>query len=326
MTILTNGIDWGSRLSGEAVTYFFAPPRETYATPVGRVTTEQWTAYERQQFAEALATFETFTNLDFTEASSRQAADLTLVNWAGERTDRSASSALRATKYAGTGAFNDEGRGWDGNPGGGLEQGGYGFITMIHEVGHGLGLAHPHDRGGTSTVFPGVTERLRRLRRLRPEPGHLHHDVLQRRLADRAARHLAERRLRLPGHADGDRHRRAPGEVRRQHQLPPRERHLHPADRQRVRHLLQLPLGRRRHRHDPGRRDGARRRHRPPRRDLAGRERRGRFRVVRARHPRRLHDRQRRRDRERRRRPRGRPAHRQRGRERPRRAATATTA
>ena len=28
---------------------------------------------------------------------------------------------------------------------------------MIHEVGHGLGLAHPHDRGGTSTVFPGVT-------------------------------------------------------------------------------------------------------------------------------------------------------------------------
>jgi hypothetical protein len=83
MTILTNGIDWGSRLSGEAVTYFFAPPRETYATPVGRVTTEKWTAYERQQFAEALATFETFTNLDFTEASSRQAADLTLVNWAG---------------------------------------------------------------------------------------------------------------------------------------------------------------------------------------------------------------------------------------------------
>ena len=157
MTILTNGIDWGSRLSGEAVTYFFAPPRETYATPVGRVTTEKWTAYEKQQFAEALATFETFTNLDFTEASSRQAADLTLVNWAGGANGPLGVFGPPGTKYAGTGAFNDQGRGWDGNPGGGLEQGGYGFITVIHEVGHGLGLAHPHDRGGTSTVFPGVT-------------------------------------------------------------------------------------------------------------------------------------------------------------------------
>ena len=96
MTILTEGIDWGSRLSGETVTYFFAPPGGRYDTPVGRVTAERWTAYERQQFEEAFATFETFTNLDFREASSRAAADLTLINWAGGRADRSASSALRA--------------------------------------------------------------------------------------------------------------------------------------------------------------------------------------------------------------------------------------
>ena len=96
MTILTEGIDWGPRLSGETVTYFFAPPGGRYDTPVGRVTAERWTAYERQQFEEAFATFETFTNLDFREASSRGAAELTLINWAGGRGDRSASSALRA--------------------------------------------------------------------------------------------------------------------------------------------------------------------------------------------------------------------------------------
>ena len=39
---------------------------------------------------------------------------------------------------------------------GGLEQGGFGFITIIHELGHALGLAHPHDKGGSSSVFPGV--------------------------------------------------------------------------------------------------------------------------------------------------------------------------
>jgi serralysin len=157
MTILTEGIDWGPRLSGETVTYFFAPPGGRYDTPVGRVTAERWTAYERQQFEEAFATFETFTNLDFREASSRAAADLTLINWAGGAGGPLGVFGPPGTHHAGTGAFNDQGRGWDASPGGGLEQGGYGFITMIHEAGHGLGLAHPHDRGGTSTVFPNVT-------------------------------------------------------------------------------------------------------------------------------------------------------------------------
>jgi len=35
--------------------------------------------------------------------------------------------------------------------------GGFDYITLIHELGHGLGLAHPHDNGGYSSVFPGVT-------------------------------------------------------------------------------------------------------------------------------------------------------------------------
>ena len=37
-----------------------------------------------------------------------------------------------------------------------LQQGGYSFITLIHEIGHGLGLAHPHDDGGGSQIFPGA--------------------------------------------------------------------------------------------------------------------------------------------------------------------------
>ena len=39
----------------------------------------------------------------------------------------------------------------------GLSPGGYDYITWLHEFGHDLGLAHPHDNGGTSTIFPGVT-------------------------------------------------------------------------------------------------------------------------------------------------------------------------
>ena len=37
--------------------------------------------------------------------------------------------------------------------------GGYSYITLVHELGHGLGLAHPHDGGSADDAnnFPGVT-------------------------------------------------------------------------------------------------------------------------------------------------------------------------
>ena len=37
-----------------------------------------------------------------------------------------------------------------------LQKGGFSFVTLIHEFGHGMGLAHPHDTGGGSSVMPGV--------------------------------------------------------------------------------------------------------------------------------------------------------------------------
>jgi serralysin len=41
----------------------------------------------------------------------------------------------------------------------GWAKGGGGFTTIVHEIGHVLGLAHPHDGGGEAdaTLFPGVT-------------------------------------------------------------------------------------------------------------------------------------------------------------------------
>jgi Ca2+-binding RTX toxin-like protein len=37
-----------------------------------------------------------------------------------------------------------------------LQPGGFSFTTLIHEFGHGMGLAHPHDTGGGSSVMHGV--------------------------------------------------------------------------------------------------------------------------------------------------------------------------
>ena len=38
----------------------------------------------------------------------------------------------------------------------GTTVGGSGYELLLHEIGHGMGLAHPHDRGGISTVMAGV--------------------------------------------------------------------------------------------------------------------------------------------------------------------------
>ena len=44
------------------------------------------------------------------------------------------------------------------NPGADLIQGSADYITYVHEFAHVMGLAHPHDAGGGSLQFPGVSQ------------------------------------------------------------------------------------------------------------------------------------------------------------------------
>ena len=55
---------------------------------------------------------------------------------------------------AGEGYFNREllgGKNFEN-----LEPGSFGFLVILHEIGHGLGLAHPHDEAGGSNLYPGL--------------------------------------------------------------------------------------------------------------------------------------------------------------------------
>lgn len=146
-----DSIQWGTQLPDNNVQVYFAP--DGYRAD--GYDSEGFNAYEIGQFQSVFDSIEAVIDIEFTVVNSAAAADLVLLL----DTDESNGDFLGyfnppGTTNAGVGVF--DGTQWDRDPGGDLEQGGYGYVTIMHELLHGLGLAHPHDTGGTSTVMPGV--------------------------------------------------------------------------------------------------------------------------------------------------------------------------
>ncbi|MDF1871955.1 M10 family metallopeptidase [Vannielia sp.] len=125
-----------------------------------------WSASEQAAVLQVLATIEAVCNVEFTEAATPASADIWW--WLFSNTQMATATGVAAAgfhevptytvynpAYA-QGAFNYQSPAWTTN---GLTQGGYAFEVLLHEILHGLGLAHPHDGGtaGDATAFPGVT-------------------------------------------------------------------------------------------------------------------------------------------------------------------------
>jgi serralysin len=132
----------------------------------------------------ALEAWTAFTDITLERTTSFQNADLKFLvtnetgmrnYWSGEAgvlgfatlpNDYGPNYGITGQQYSpGYSVFNQNGYGWTNA---GLQPGGYGYLTILHEVGHLFGLDHPWNeggfyvnadgsRGGPEPYFPGAT-------------------------------------------------------------------------------------------------------------------------------------------------------------------------
>ncbi|MBM6578844.1 M10 family metallopeptidase [Microvirga sp. BT689] len=113
---------------------------------------QNWTDAEKDVFDYATFIYERVCGLRFQRASSVSEADI--VWWKTAIGDDTLGIHELPSGSQTWGYFDPSTPSWSN-----MNFGGDGLNTVLHELGHGLGLAHPHDGGDEGgTKFPGVTD------------------------------------------------------------------------------------------------------------------------------------------------------------------------
>lgn len=143
------------------ITYYFAKQGDVFVdedpTNPGLATMvaqgmQQW---EKDAFRKAFDLYEQVADLLYIEVDNRWEADFKIITYEG--TPGIGASLLGRMSppnepNEGQTEVNSGDLRWTEE---GVSQGGFYFPTLLHELGHGHGLAHPHDNGGRSGIMRG---------------------------------------------------------------------------------------------------------------------------------------------------------------------------
>jgi serralysin len=115
---------------------------------------KSWNTSEIKALESAMNSWESIAKIDFVNTKNSASADI----WYWLDGDGGDFLGWHEVPYYSTGeplygVFNTSSGVWSNTNN---LKGGYSYATLIHELGHGLGLAHPHDGGDDGELFPGV--------------------------------------------------------------------------------------------------------------------------------------------------------------------------
>ena len=147
-------LNTGQKWLSKNLTYYFVKTSDTTTADDGyNESITNWSTTQKNNYKTGIDSWESVSELTFTEESDGYlTADikLYLINDVGYSYLGHAyfpGSSYKGQNYTSLNNATDTD----------FTVGSYDYITMIHEFGHTLGLAHPHDKGGNSTKFPGVS-------------------------------------------------------------------------------------------------------------------------------------------------------------------------
>lgn len=152
----TDALIWGGAIldNSQTITVYFALAGTTVDDEGTTITSDGFTQPQIDAIIGIFSGVSGFENISFQQTTNQAAADIQIA------TDDLGGSVLGYMYPQGTSGSSDGLGIFTSNPtywnDASLAEGGFMYSVIIHELGHGLGLAHPHDNGGGSDVMTGV--------------------------------------------------------------------------------------------------------------------------------------------------------------------------